>query len=122
MDALQIVLQLVAGLGIYNVWLLRFSRKTPYRGGDACDMRSEFAHYGLPGWSVFVVGFAKLAAATGLLIGLAFPALVLPSALLLALLMLGALAMHLKVRDPWSKSLPALSLLVISLVIAMLAA
>jgi hypothetical protein len=32
--------------------------------------------------------------------------------------MLGAVAMHVKVKDPLTKSLPALSLLVLSLIVA----
>lgn len=122
MDYLRDILQIVAGLGIYNVWLLRFQKSTAYRGGNSGNIKEEFAYYGLPAWSVFVVGFLKLASATGLLLGIFFPILVLPSALLLAALMLGALSMHVKVRDPLLKSIPALSLLIITLVIASLAA
>lgn len=121
MGYLQIILQLLAGLGIFNVWLLRSKNPTPYRGGNASNMKEEFAHYGLPEWSVAAVGFLKLAAATGLILGLFLPWLVLPSALLLACLMVGALSMHLKVNDPFKKSLPALSLLIITLVIAIMA-
>lgn len=122
MNYFQDILQLVAGLGIYNVWLLRFKIRTAYRGGNAGNLREEFAYYGLPEWSVYVIGFLKLTAATGLLAGIFLPLLVMPSAILLASLMAGALAMHAKVGDPFKKSVPALSLLIISLLIVFLPA
>lgn len=122
MEYAQYALQVIAGLGILNVWLLRFRRHTPYRGGEASTMTEEFAHYGLPTGSVYLVGFLKIVSALGLLGGLIIHSLVLPSALLLAALMLGALAMHLKVKDPAKKSIPAVTMLVISLFIAGLVA
>lgn len=117
MPTFILILQIVVALGLLNVWLLRFNRQTGYRGGDARNMREEFAAYGLPGWFTYVVGFLKVAAALCLLIGIRFHFLVLPAAALIAVLMIGALAMHAKVRDPLKKSLPALSVLVMSLLI-----
>jgi ABC-type uncharacterized transport system permease subunit len=40
--------------------------------------------------------------------------LVFPAALLISILMLGALTMHFKVRDPLKKSLPALIILILT--------
>jgi uncharacterized membrane protein YphA (DoxX/SURF4 family) len=111
------VLQVVVALGLLNVWLLRFNRKTPYRGGDAGSMQEEFAAYGLPAWSTYLVGALKVGAAICLIVGLWIHTLVFPAALLICLLMVGALAMHLKVRDPFTKSLPALLVLALSLTI-----
>ena len=113
MEYLQDALQLIAGLGILNVWLIRFRRKTDFRGGDAGNMAEEFRHYGLPDWSVDIVGFLKICSATGLIAGLIIPSLVVPSAILLGGLMVGALLMHLKVKDPLKKSLPAAAMLVL---------
>jgi uncharacterized membrane protein YphA (DoxX/SURF4 family) len=117
MDTIVFICQLIVGLGLLNVWLLRFNKPTRYRGGNAASMPEEFATYGLPGWFCYLVGFLKLTAALGLLTGLMVPPLVFPSAVLVAALMVGAVAMHLKVKDPALKSLPALSVLVLSLVI-----
>ena len=114
------VLQIVAGLGILNVWLLRRDRPTPYRGGGASNMKEEFAAYGLPAWSVWVVGGLKLLCALGLLLGLAVSPLVDPSAMVLGLLMLGAFAMHLKVKDPFPRAVPSLALLAVCVVIVAL--
>jgi uncharacterized membrane protein YphA (DoxX/SURF4 family) len=120
MELLQNILQSIAALGIFNVWLIRFNKATPYRGGNASSMKEEFANYGLPKYSVYVIGFLKITAALGLLIGIFNHALTLPSALLLGGLMLGALGMHLRVRDPIKKYAPALSLLALCIAILLL--
>ena len=56
-----------------NVWLLRASRSTAYRGGAATNMREEFAAYGLPAWMVVVVGVLKVGAALALIAGIWYP-------------------------------------------------
>ncbi len=114
MHTITDVLQIGVALGLLNGWLLRFGQSTQYRGGNARTMREEFAVYGLPAWFTFVVGVLKVGAALSLLAGLWFPFLVFPAAALVCVLMLGALAMHLKVKDPWMKSLPAMVVLVAS--------
>ena len=108
------VLQVVLGLGLLNVWLLRAKSATPYRGGAARTLQEEFAAYGLPGWFFYLVGALKVGAGLALLAGLWLPALVTPAAGLVAALMLGALAMHFKVQDPPLKSLPAFLMLAMS--------
>lgn len=110
-------IQIAVALSLLNVWLLRFNKSTPYRGGDASSMIEEFAAYGLPGWFAYVVGFLKVAAALCLIAGLRIRSLVFPSALVIAVLMLGALAMHIKVKDPARKSIPALLLLALCICI-----
>ena len=107
MDSLQILLQIIIALGILNVWLIRAGSPTSFRGGDAKSLREEFHAYGLSDLGFTVVGIAKVACAVGLVIGIWVPSLVLPSAVALGLLMIGALAMHIRVRDPFKKSLPA---------------
>ena len=114
MEILVQICQIVIGCGLLNVWLLRFKKPTAYRGGTAANMLEEFAAYGLPAWSCYLVGFLKVASAFALLAGLLYPAVVLPAAIVIAVLMAGAVAMHLKVGDPFMKSLPALSVLIIS--------
>ncbi|MBU3665508.1 MAG: DoxX family protein [Chthoniobacterales bacterium] len=111
------ICQIIVGCGLLNVWLLRFNKATAYRGGSAATMPEEFAAYGLPAWSCYLVGVLKVASALALLAGLICPALVLPAAIVVALLMAGAVAMHLKVGDPFKKSVPALSVLVLSAII-----
>ena len=111
METFMVILQVAAAVGLLNVWLLRFSRSTSYRGGDARTMVEEFAAYGLPTWFTYVIGSLKIGAAMALIAGIWFPALVLPAAALICILMLGALAMHVKIGDPLVKSLPAVGML-----------
>lgn len=115
MEILVQICQIVVGCGLLNVWLLRFNKATAYRGGKASSMLEEFAAYGLPAWSCYLVGFLKVASAFALLAGLLYPVLILPAASIVAALMAGAIVMHLKVADPFKKSLPAISLLALSL-------
>ncbi len=108
------ILQAVMGLGLLNVWLLRSGSATPYRGGAATNLKDEFAAYGLPEWFFYLIGALKVGAAIALLVGIWVPVLVEPAAGLLVVLMLGAIVMHLKVKDPLLKSLPALAMLAMS--------
>ena len=118
MTTLGTISQIVIALGILNVWLLRFAKATEWRGGDANNMREEFRIYGLPEWSVGVIGVLKVALAVLLLVGVWLPVVTQPAAIGLAILMVGAVAMHVKVKDPLKKSLPALSVLALSLYVA----
>lgn len=111
------ILQVVVALGLLNVWLLRRGSATPYRGGDARSLREEFAAYGLPEAVFYVVGALKIGSAIALLVGLWIESLVLPAAAVVAALMVGALVMHLKVKDPPKKSLPAFVVLLLSLAV-----
>jgi len=117
MEILVPVCQIIVGCGLLNVWLLRFNKSTAYRGGTAANMREEFAAYGLPAWSCYLVGVLKVGSALALLAGLVHPPLVLPAAVIIAVLMAGAVAMHVKVGDPFKKSVPALSVLALCAVI-----
>ena len=120
MEYLRIALQIIVALGIFNVWLLRSGKATPYRGGGAMDMRQEFARYGLPPKVMYIVGALKLGCAVALLVGILVPVLVQPAAALLAALMSVAVAMHLKIKDPTLKSLPAAAMLALCLLILVL--
>lgn len=111
MDSVLIFLQLFVALSLLNVWVIRNNQETPYRGSNSSSLKSEFAAYGLPLWSFYVIGFMKISFALLLLLGLWIPFLVFPSALVISLMMFGAVCMHIKVRDPLNKLLPALIML-----------
>lgn len=108
-------LQLVIAVGLMNVWLIRARRATSYRGSEAKTLYEEFQVYGLPAWFFYLIGFLKLGAAAALLLGLFWSFLILPAAVLVVSLMLGAVAMHIKVKDEAIKFLPASLMLVLSL-------
>lgn len=112
---MKIIFQIIIAFGIYNVWLLRAGKATSWRGGDAENMAAEFAVYGLSEGVMKVVRGLKLSLATLLLLGIWLPALVSPVALAMAGLMVGAVGMHVKVKDPLIRSLPAFTLLTLSL-------
>ncbi len=119
-EILRIVLQVVVALGILNVWLVRAGKRTAFRGGDAGTLREEFASYGLPFWFMCLIGLLKVGLALTLLVAIWIPRLAAPAAIGLGVLMLGALAMHLKVHDPIKKSAPALAVLAICIAIVLL--
>lgn len=118
--SLSSVLPIIVGLGLLNVWLVRGRSSTSYRGGAAQTLQAEFAAYGLPSFAFYVVGALKISAAIVLIAGVWFALPVREAAALVAALMLGALAMHLKVGDPLMKSLPAAVMLVMSVTIVAL--
>ncbi len=108
------ILQVIVGLGLLNVWLLRAKSATDYRGGSAESLKAEFATYGLPEWMFYLVGGLKILSGIALIVGVWYPALVAPAAVVVTVLMVGALAMHAKVKDPPKKSLPAFLVLVMA--------
>lgn len=122
MHYILIVFQLTVALGILNVWLLRASKATPFRGGDAKTLREEFAAYGLPHWFMCVVGVLKVGLALTLLAALWFHRVAPPASIALGLLMLGAFVMHLKVKDPVRKALPSIGVFAMCGAIALLSA
>ena len=117
MEWISIIAILIISIGIYNVWIIRFGKSSTWRGGDAENMKEEFTAYGLPDWMLYLVGGLKLIGATLLILSIWYPRLAPPAAILIALLMTGAILMHLKIGDPIKKSLPAFTLLVLSLII-----
>lgn len=117
MKSLALVCQIVIGLGLLNVWLVRTGKPTGWRGGNARSMKEEFEVYGLPPWFMSFIGFLKVSLAILLIAGVWFPSLAKPAAVGTAVLMAGAVVMHVKVKDPMMRSLPALALLALSLVV-----
>jgi len=114
------VAQAVAAVWILNVWFNRFDKDTGYRGGDATNMREEFEEYGLSETTMYAAGAAKVSLAVAMLIGLVKPKLTRPSSAGLAAFMLGAIAMHLKVKDPIKRMTPAITVFSLSSLAAIL--
>ena len=118
MELLVTLCQIIIVLGIFNVWILRYGKETNWRGGEAKSMKEEFAAYGLPDGFMVFIGAAKIILALCLIIGIWIPLLVKPAATIMAILMFGAVSMHVKVKDPLQKSLPAFTILALSLIVA----
>ncbi len=119
-SAVSTILQIIVALGLLNVWLVRARASTAYRGGSAQSLKEEFATYGLPEWTFYVVGALKIVSAVLLIVGIWVPALIRPPALIVAVLMVGALAMHAKAKDSPTKFLPALLMLLMCIAILLL--
>ena len=111
------VLKIIVAVGLLNVWLLRYSKVSVYRGKGAQNLKEEFAAYGLPVWFHYLIGALKIGSAVALITGLWIQPAALAGAALVCVLMVGALAMHFKVHDPFKKSIPAALMLVMSAVI-----
>ena len=107
---------LVSGT-VFNVWLLNMDQASPYRGGAALTLKEEFLTYGLSENIFYLIGGIKLLAALALFFGLRFKQTVVPAAQIIAVLMLGAISMHFKVADPLLRSVPAIGMLGMCLVI-----
>ena len=118
MEYIIIALQIIVALSILNVWLIQPKKPTRWRGGDAKTIVEEFQVYGLPKWFCYLIGTLKVSLAILLLVGIWYPVIRHYAAAGLAILLLGSIAMHIKIKDPWIKSLPAFVFMVLSLVIA----
>ncbi|MFW6348320.1 MAG: DoxX family protein [Cyclonatronaceae bacterium] len=119
MELISTIAKIVIFLGILNVWFVRFNKSTAYRGGGAGSMKEEFKTYGLSEGMMYAVGALKVSLATLLLISIWVPVLSFYAAAGMAILMLGAISMHIKVKDELSRSLPATIMLLLS-VLAMM--
>ena len=115
------IAQAVAALWILDVWFLRFNKDTGYRGGDATNMKEEFAEYGMSESTMYAIGATKVGLAALMLAGLRVPALTRPASAGLSAMMLGAIGMHVKVKDPIKRALPAISVFSLSAAAALLA-
>lgn len=110
-----IVAKIIIAITIFNVWLFRVNKPTPWRGGDAKSMKEEFETYGLSKTIMYLVGTIKLALAILLVISIWVTHLSTLAAGAMGIFMLGAIAMHFKVADPKIRSFPALILLLLSI-------
>ncbi len=113
-----IILKVIVGISILNVWLIQPKKATKWRGGDAKTIIEEFKVYCLSETMAYVVGFFKVSFAIMLLASIKFENLDLIASLGLAALLLGSVFMHIKIKDPLHKSFPASLFIVMSLLIA----
>lgn len=118
LDYIIVALKVIVGLSILNVWLIQPQKNTKWRGGNATTIIEEFKVYGLSKTLYYVIGFLKVSLAILLLASLKFSGLTLYASLGLAVLLLGSILMHIKIKDPLMKSFPAALFLVLNLIIA----
>ena len=114
---LYIFVSFFVSILVTNVWLFRFNKETPYRGGDATNMIEEFATYGLDINIMYLVGALKIFASLGLIIGVFKTKVSAYSSLLMSILMIGAIYFHFKISDPAIKYFPSVLMLLCSIFI-----
>ena len=107
MHDLTIALQALVAASLFFVWVVRY-----------VNIIEEFKQYGLPDWLRDLVGILKMTFAVMLLIGIERKPFAVAGGIGIALLMAAAILTHVRVKNPVFKMLPALTLLVLSLVIA----
>ena len=100
------VLQIITASSILFVWVVRYD-----------NIISEFQQYQLPVWLRDMVGILKLSFAIMLLVGIFNDNLKLLGSSGLIILMLAALLTHVRVKNPFYKALPSLTLLTFSTII-----
>lgn len=109
MHDLTISLQALVAASIFFVWVVRYD-----------NILQEFREYRLPDWVRDVVGILKITFSLMLLIGIERKQFAIAGGGGIAILMACAFAVHLRVKNPLFKMLPCLTLLLISLVIALI--
>ena len=109
MHPLTISLQALVAASVFFVWVVRYA-----------NIVQEFKQYGLPDWLRDLVGISKLTFSLLLLIGIERGLFAVMGGAGIALLMVGALGVHLRVKNPVFKMLPSLTLLVFSTAIALI--
>ena len=107
MNTYSIIAQIIVALGVGYVWIFRLD-----------NIIVEFKQYGLSDQTRTLVGATKIILATLLVVGIWYPSLVLIPALIMAFLMVSAQYFHYKVKNPMSKRMPSLFLLLLCLFIA----
>lgn len=120
LEYILIVLKIIVGVSIINVWLIQPNKPSKWRGGDATTIIEEFNVYGLSKTFYKVVFVVKVGLAILLLVSIKYNFLTLYSSLGLAALLLGSIVMHFKVKDALFKSFPAFLFMAMNLIIAYL--
>jgi hypothetical protein len=109
MENLLSLAQLVVALSVAFVWIFRYD-----------NVVKEFKQFGLNDLTRNLVGATKIALATLLVAGIWYPSLVQISSVLMGLFMIAAQYFHFKIKNPFSKHLPSLILLILCVIIALL--
>lgn len=105
-NIITISLQAFIASSIFFVWVVRYA-----------NIIQEFKAYGLPDWLRDFVGTLKLTFGLLLVIGIREPLFAILGAAGIAMLMTAAIVIHIRVKNPVFKMIPALSLFVLALLV-----
>jgi hypothetical protein len=109
MENLLSLAQLVLALSVAYVWIFRYH-----------NVVKEFIQFGLNDTTRNFVGVSKIALSTLLVAGIWYPLLVQIPSVLMGLFMIAAQYFHFKIKNPFSKHLPSLILLMLCAIIVLL--
>jgi hypothetical protein len=117
MAALVFVAEGAIGLWIWSVWSWRLRMETSFRAVGANNLVEEFKTYGYPIWVFKLVGAFKTFFASTLVLAIIYPMriMTLVGAIGMSILMSVAVVSHAKVKDPPTKYMAALSMLILSI-------
>ena len=108
MEKLVVVSQLIVAISVIFVWVFRRD-----------NIIIEFKQFGISNNIRDIVGALKISLATILILGINYNEFLIAStSLAMAFLMVCAQYFHFKVKNPFNKFIPSLSLLILSLFIA----
>lgn len=111
------ILQLVVGVSIMYIWILRTTKTTAFRVGDATTLQQEFTEAGFPDWLYDIMRIVKPIFAFLLVIGITYKPFFLPCMIFTTAFMIGAVYAHVKVKDSLFKMIPAVTLLMFCFII-----
>lgn len=103
-----IAAQIIVAISVYYVWIFRYD-----------VIIKEFKQFGLNDLTRTFVGAFKVSLATLLVTGIWFPQLIPIPAILMGLCMIAAQYFHFKIKNPFIKHLPSLTLLILCIFIAL---
>ena len=103
-DTLFTVCKVLLSVSLFYVWVVRYE-----------NIKKEFVDYKLPTWLRDLVGILKLS--FSLMIISSDKNLVWIGSMGIIVLMIGALATHFKVKNPFQKMIPAVTLSILCLMI-----
>ena len=109
MTTFLLLAQIVVATSVADVWILRYD-----------VLIKEFKEFGLSDLIRTFVGASKISLATLLIVGIWYPLLILIPSILMGFFMLAAQYFHFKIKNPFSKHLPSLILLMLCAIIALL--
>ena len=106
MENISLAFQLIVAISVLFIWIFRYE-----------NIVLEFKHYGYSDLLRNFVGASKISISTLLIVGVWYNEITIYASLSMAFFMFCAQLSHIKVKNPFSKFLPSLIFLIMSLFI-----
>lgn len=108
MEKLIILVQLALSISVMYVWIFRYH-----------NVLKEFEQFGLNDITRNIVGASKISLSTLLIVSISHSSLIFIPSILMGLLMISAQYFHFKIKNPISKRIPSLILLILCVFLAL---